>query len=344
MRHPPFILIALLLVLLQAGVAVGAGPIWRGGEETNSGMQSKPTLTTGFFRIPLPRCLATRWENSAVSISPQYVSLTQTRQSPPSPIVASRYPLSRRETFLYFGNRARDKIFTDFENFYRRDVLANYGTLLLGAGVVANTKMDRHFQNWYQRHIRCSFTNEFSEFSKTFGEGKIFIPIVVTSACVYRFRQERFGFVDRRRPLGDFFDRTARGYAVGMPLLLATQITLGGNRPREGSSYWKPFSGEDHTASGHAFIGAIPFITAAHMSDGYLAKGIFYTLSIIPAWSRINDDAHFLSQSVLGWYIAYLSVRAISETEGMKPLPKGLTIFPVAESNGAVGIGFSYRR
>lgn len=253
------------------------------------------------------------------------------------------YPLTFSEAFHDSGNRSRDRIFSDFGNFYRRDTLCSYGIALAAGGILANTRMDYRFQNWYQRQIRCNFTDEFSEFTRVFGEGKIFIPIAVTTACVYRFRQERFGWPEKKWLPGEFFDRTARGYAVGTPTLLLLQSGLGGNRPRDGSSYWKPFSGEDHTISGHAFIGAIPFITAAHMVDPLWLKGVFYTLSIVPAWSRVNDSAHYLSQSVLGWYLAYLSVRAVSETEGMKPLPKGLMLFPVADGKN-VGLGFVYRR
>jgi membrane-associated phospholipid phosphatase len=95
--------------------------------------------------------------------------------------------------------------------------------------------------------------------------------------------------------------------------------------------------------SGHAFIGAVPFITAAQMTDKIWAKGLFYTLSTIPGWSRVNDNAHYLSQVLLGWYLGYLSVRSVSATEGLKPLPRGLTIFPIADGN-AVGMGLIYRR
>jgi hypothetical protein len=285
------------------------------------------------------------------------IAQTDNRPTPPFFSISDELTLSRpipltfSETFLRFGNRGRDRIFSDFGNLYQKSDIKNYGLSLLGAGILANTKMDRHFQNWYNDQIRCNFTKEFSEFSKIFGEGKIFIPIVVTTTILYRFHQERRYFVDENKDcrngevchfIGDFFDRTARGYTVGAPTLLATQFVLGSDRPRDGSSYWKPFQ-NDHGVSGHAFIGAVPFITAAQMTDKIWVKSLFYTLSIIPGWSRLNDDAHYLSQVLLGWYLAYLSVRAVSETEGLKPLPRGLAIYPVTEVN-SIGIGLIYRR
>jgi hypothetical protein len=252
-------------------------------------------------------------------------------------------PQSFSETILRFGNRGRDRIFIDFGNLYQKNNVKNYSLALLGAGILANTKMDRHFQTWYQNQIRCNFTKEFSEFAKIFGEGKIFIPVTVTAAVIYRFRQERFGRVNENNPVGNFFDQTARGYAVGAPTLLTAQIVLGANRPRNGSSYWKPFQ-HSHGVSGHAYIGAVPFLTAAQMTENIWAKSVFYTLSIIPGWSRVNEDAHYLSQVLLGWYLAYLSVCAVSETEGLEPFSRNLTIFPLSEGNNSVGIGLLYRR
>jgi hypothetical protein len=82
-------------------------------------------------------------------------------------------------------------------------------------------------------------------------------------------------------------------------------------------------------------------MTAAQMSDKPCIKGLFYVLSTFPAWSRVNDDSHYLSQVVLCWYLAYLSVRAVSATEGHGHLPRGLTLFPVCD--GSVGIGLLYQ-
>lgn len=235
------------------------------------------------------------------------------------------------------GNRIR----SDFGNMYTLENTCNFGAALLGAGILANTDGDRNFQRWYHNQTHCSTTDSFSEFSKTFGEGQYFIPATLCAGLTYRYWQERTGDF-RPRAAGDFFSRTARGYIVGAPTLLAGQYLLGGGRPGE-SSHWRPFK-DSHGISGHAFMGATPFITAAHMTDNPWGKGIFYALSIIPAWSRVNDDAHYLSQAALGWYLSYLSVRAVSATEGRSPLPKGLTLYPYLEGSGTVGLGFIYKR
>ncbi len=249
----------------------------------------------------------------------------------------------RPNCFLISGRVAsgtKKRLFSDMKNFYDRDNALNFSVVLAGSAILANSKLDRDFQRWYQGNVRTSSTDDFAATSKIFGEGQYFIPVAVSSALLYRWCQERSGNREGN-PFGDFVSRTARGYAIGAPALLIGQYALGGDRPSSGSSRWRPFQ-ETHGISGHAFIGATPFITAAHMSENPWAKGIFYTLSVLPAWSRVNDDSHYLSQAVLGWYLSYLSVRAVSETEGVRPLPKGLTIFPVVEDK-AFGIGFLYR-
>ena len=243
------------------------------------------------------------------------------------------------DSCLRIGNREGRRIFTDFGNMYNCENAKKFGFVLLGAAVLANTEMDHNFQSWYGKHVRSDFTNDISRVSKVFGEGWIFISAMTASAITYRLFQEHKGLPECT--LGEFTARTARGYFVGTPAVLLTQWTLGGNRPTSGQSYWRPFQ-NDKGVSGHAFVGAVPFITAAQMTDKPLVKGLFYVLSTFTAWSRVNDDAHYLSQALLGWYLAYLSVQAVSRTETSITLPRGLTVFPIAEGN-AVGLGLHYR-
>ena len=56
-------------------------------------------------------------------------------------------------------------------------------------------------------------------------------------------------------------------------------------------------------------------MTAAAMTDEPLLKAAFAAGSLAAGWSRINDNAHYLSQVLLGWTVAYLAVDAVSATE-----------------------------
>jgi len=64
--------------------------------------------------------------------------------------------------------------------------------------------------------------------------------------------------------------------------------------------------------SGHAFVGAVPFLTLAKMAENQKPLQVLaYALSVLTAWSRVNDNAHYTSQAILGWYMAYESVDAV---------------------------------
>jgi membrane-associated phospholipid phosphatase len=51
------------------------------------------------------------------------------------------------------------------------------------------------------------------------------------------------------------------------------------------------------------------------MTDRPWLKAPLWAASFVPAWSRINDDRHYLSQVVLGWWLAWLSVCSVDETQ-----------------------------
>ncbi len=228
-------------------------------------------------------------------------------------------------------------IWTDHQNFYSwmttRDLL-----LGIGAGsLLANTSMDVDFQDWYQDDVRSSGTDDFAVFSKTFGDGQYVIPAIVGMAVV----GSMFDDAPCGSLVGEFGCRATRSYLVGAPPTLLLQFGLGASRPGETShgSLWTPFE-DVNAVSGHAFGGAVPFITAARMTDNRCLKGGLYLCSTFTAWSRVNDDRHYLSQACLGWWIAYLACRAVDETEIED---KNLTVTPIA-SDDMVGIGAVYRR
>ena len=98
--------------------------------------------------------------------------------------------------------------------------------------------------------------------------------------------------------------------------MLAMQRLSGASRPGETDhgSHWKPFD-DDNGVSGHAFVGAVPFLTIARMSKNSIIKYLFYGLSGLTAWSRVNDNKHYVSQAVLGWYMGWEATDAVFSTD-----------------------------
>ena len=64
--------------------------------------------------------------------------------------------------------------------------------------------------------------------------------------------------------------------------MLIMQSTTGTSRPGEmdAKPAWKPLN-DMNGVSGHAFIGAIPFLSAAQMTDNRLARATLYLASAV---------------------------------------------------------------
>ena len=209
----------------------------------------------------------------------------------------------------------------DYANFYSSDRLSRLGLGFAAMAVVANTSIDRDLQDGYQERYRSNRTDDFSVLAKTLGEGSYLIPIAAAAGALHYF--------DASSSVGRWGLNTLRAYATGLPPMWAMQVATGASRPNEGSgsSRWKPFN-DSNGVSGHAFVGAVPFLTIARMSDPGAVKYAAYVASGLAAWSRVNDDAHFTSQAALGWFMAYESVGAISNTNERR-----LVALPVVGKN-----------
>ncbi len=205
-----------------------------------------------------------------------------------------------------------DTVKKDYSEFYSSDRLIRAGFVFAGGAVFANTNLDQDIQDDYQNNTRSPGTDDFAKFTKTFGEGKYLITLSLATALTSHYLETS----GERSAVGRWGQNTIRAYIVGGPATLLTQQLTGASRPEEtlDSSNWKPFN-DSNGVSGHAFIGAVPFMTVARMYDNNkLVKYLMYTASTFTAWSRVNDNSHYFSQAVLGWYLAYEATDTVSTT------------------------------
>ena len=228
----------------------------------------------------------------------------------------------------------------DYGNFYSRERLIRLGIAIGIGGIAANTNADMSVRNWYQDKIRNEQTNGWSSVegnngafrAKLFGEGKYMIPVALLAASV--------NLIDEDTAVGNWGASASRAYIVGLPAVWGMQFATGAARPEHNApagSAWRPFNQDKyaHGVSGHAFVGAVPFLTIAQMNqDNPWVKYPAYIASTAAALSRVNDDAHFPSQVVLGWYMAWEAVDSVMDTNKKK---NALKVTPMLDIDG-VGV------
>lgn len=226
-------------------------------------------------------------------------------------------------------SRGYKAVTTDLGNFYLdRENLTKLGIGVAGAAVFANTGIDRYIRNKYQDSLRSHGTDEAT---KIFNISGTAIALVLVPAYVGSYGA---GKLLHNSTMQEWSEKSFRATVVGGPALVFLAAATGADRPTEGDSNWGAYQ-HFHGISGHAFFGAVPFITAGNMSENPYQKAIFYGFSTFTGLSRINDDRHYFSQSALGWFLAYLSCDVVEkgnvQQEGrvhvqLAAVPKGIAV------------------
>jgi membrane-associated phospholipid phosphatase len=207
------------------------------------------------------------------------------------------------------------RVWSDHLNFYSPESLTLLGGGLIVGAALANTSTDAQIQKHFQSSVRGASSDDWFEGlhgSKELGNGKYTLPVFATSWAM----GELLPNSKAAEVGGRWGERSLRGFLVGAPPLLAFQQLTGGSRPTEISegSEWHPLH-DNNGISGHSFMGSLPFITAAKMTDNRGLKLIYYAGSTLAPLSRVNDNAHYPSQVALGWWMAYLAASAIDATD-----------------------------
>lgn len=241
-------------------------------------------------------------------------------------------PLSARSLF--------GSVLADHLHYYSSGNLLALGAGVGVAAAIANTGADKSFRDFYQENVRDIHTDEYFEAlqaPKLFGDGRVMLPLYGVTAVAGCLLDDR----PVGRDAGDWGQRSLRTVLVGGPPMLLAQMATGAGRPGEthSGSGWTPFR-DDNGVSGHSFMGAIPFLSAAKMTDSSFWKTLFYAGSTLPGISRINDDRHYASQVLLGWWMAYLAATAV---DGKHWGPDWLSFCPLSIDDG-MGFGVECRR
>jgi hypothetical protein len=226
-------------------------------------------------------------------------------------------------------SRGYEDVKKDLRNYYLdRGNLTRLGIGVAGAALFANTGMDPYIRNKYQDDLRSKGTDDATNI---FNISATAITLVLAPAYIGVYGA---GVWFKYPTMVEWAENSIRATIAGTPALLLFAAATGGDRPYEGDSNWGAFQ-SFHGISGHTYFTAVPFITAAKMSEKTYQKAIFYGLSTFTGLSRINDDKHYFSHVALGWYLAYLGCAVVEkgndQREGrmqvqLAPVPKGIAI------------------
>jgi hypothetical protein len=253
--------------------------------------------------------------------------------------IDSESPPHSSELYNHFHDDMADlcpEIKQDFIHYYSWE---NFSMLVAGfsvGAVFANTPIDQTLRNQYQDHVRSSGTDNFARVCKDFGAGGYMFPAMAAGW----FAGDVFYDSPWGDKLGEWGERSLRSTLVGGPPMLLMQYLTGASRPDQSDdgSGWRPLT-SSHGVSGHAFVGGLVFINAAKMTDDLWLKAGFYVCSTLPAWSRINDDAHYTSQAFLGWWMAYCAAAAVDTTNRN---PSDWHVVPLPIDDG-VGMSLTFQ-
>ncbi len=196
----------------------------------------------------------------------------------------------------------------DYRNLYSRSGFTRLAIGFAAGATMAHTNFDRFVtDDLFKENILGASVDEWTESlhePKIIGDGYVTIPLFAGLSLAEPLLAGH--------PWGEaastWGNRSFRTILLGGPILVVSQTLVGGSRPHEtaAGSHWTPFT-DNNGVSGHSFMGAIPFLTAAQMTENRFVKALWYTGSVLPAISRINDERHYASQAFLGWYLAFVA-------------------------------------
>lgn len=235
-------------------------------------------------------------------------------------------------TFREQASFRAELLLEDYQHFYDSTNLVNLTVGFAAGAAMANTHFDEMVGHDLFRENFVDIANE--DVTQKLhqpgmlGDGYFILPAIGTAALAQPWLDQS----ETWRPLGEWGDRSARAILTGGPLVLLMQRVTGASRPNESTSqsHWELLQ-DNNGVSGHAFVGAVPFLALVQMTDRPLLKVACYAGSVLPAISRINDERHYFSQVFLGWYIALLATHSVHQTQTGE---RGLQIFPTFNHNG----------
>jgi len=236
-----------------------------------------------------------------------------------------------------FSSDEFHKVVCDFKHMYWGKNLVCMGVALAAAAPLANTHADQGIRDWYVERLKTSSGDGWASVAYQMGKHFNVIPVyAIVGGVGLMFPDTWVGST-----AFTWGERSLRSLLVGVPAVGILQVGLGGSRPNENgphSSYWHPLH-DNNSVSGHAFVGSIPFLVAASMTENPWMKGAFFLGSFFVPWARVQQDAHYFSQVALGWTFGFLAAQSVLQTD----IENRRVLVAPLDVPGTQGIGVMFR-
>lgn len=179
-----------------------------------------------------------------------------------------------------------------------------HGALVLG-GLTGLMLLDKPAQRYTQAN-RTSGGNNLASGLRHFGQPEVYVPVTLGLLGT--------GLISGK----DEITRSGARLATTLALVGATsglsKLAFGRPRPSESldSDGYVPFSGQEAMPSGHS---AVAFALATALSDDIdrtWARVGLYTVATGVAWSRVNDNRHWLSDVAAGAVLGITSAKIVN--------------------------------
>jgi membrane-associated phospholipid phosphatase len=184
------------------------------------------------------------------------------------------------------------------------------------AGIVGLMFVDEPVRRWAQ-DVRSETTDDIAAFARHFGQPEVWVTVPATLIAG--------GLLTKNEELAKAGGRVAASVGLAIGVELTIKLIVGRTRPDSGlgAFHFDPFSVDANSMpSGHSAIAWALMTSLAHEVKSPVAQVGFYGLASATAWSRVNDDRHWLSDVVAGSLIGFTSAKLVHgkwQVWGIKP-------------------------
>ena len=201
------------------------------------------------------------------------------------------------------------------------------------AGIVGLMFVDEPVQRWAQ-DVRSETTDDFAAFFRHFGQPEVWVTVPAALLLT--------GLIADNAEMAKAGGRAATSVLLGIGVEVTLKFVVGRARPDSGlgAFHFDPFSQAISWPSGHSTIAWGLMSSLANEVRSPALKVGFYGLAAGTAWSRVNDNRHWLSDVVAGSLIGFTSAQLVHgkwQVWGLTP-PAIL----VSEHQATVSWGFSF--